>query len=1055
MSVSVPPIASTESDAPAGRRAEPATGGIAAAATWLAHGLGSRDLPPLVVAIGFGEGQLFDVLEQVAPATRVLVFEPDPLVAERCLGRRDWDRPRESGQLVYLSGPDYAGADAAWRSFPPDPDNHLLLVDPELTRRGGEAATHAARAFKKVLFGARANASARRRFAPRYLENALANLPAMLDGRDVRALSDAYRGVPAVIAGAGPSLDRALPQLAAHSFRALLIATDTALRPMLAAGLRPPLVVGVDPGDKNARHFHGLTGLEHTWLVAESALDPSAVKPFGDRTFWFRLSDHQPWPWYASLGFDTGYLQIWGSVLTAAFQTAVLAGCDPIIFVGADLSFTGGRPYARGTTYEFDWAYSAAIGDTIDRAWQTQMAMCDRITVADVHGTPASTTEPLQAFRDWMVVHAAKSGRRVVNATGAGILAGPGIEQASLEEVLHSGVALSSPDLLPRRSLGSIERANLSAHFRRARQAVLVGERSSPAGDWHTFTGGSLDVDRTVRALDDAAGRLEWRARTDQPAELGNHPVAGPSTVARLPEDVLRLRRWLNGQDPGPRSADGTSALAMALTSLRAVVDGLLAFRDDPVAPLACEGRGIVPVSGARAWPPRLAWPLLELEAAIGAAIPASDGRREVATNESFFSRPVLPRASATNSTSAIAMSDERSAGASLASDLVARWIACAEHQTPRTRATTDRTAAIVDAIRFALLNGADVDATDHPAAVVLEARTDERGSRVELPVGPEPMLARALTGLLEIEHPPSHAASGIDVASRFSVGIRVGRVAARLFDSAPDGDGDALWLTPRVLTDEGVPRSLPVYGSAHGAVCASLHGYESFVVTGDGRLLPHVRWPRPICGVLPLGLDGAVGWNNGTHEWPRVSNGYVMTRRSPADPIEVHDLPVGPTSGMWWEGRLYWTLFPAGLASWTPEDGLRVLDRDCTLLSLRADDSAIALTPCVRGADGNILRSSSPIEWRWSPAGGLVTVPAGVAGSSWCRSADTVWAAEVFPEHDRIELRAADGRRVTLTCYYPFQAAWAGGSLVVGTLHGELLMFAALAAILDELTLG
>ena len=52
-------------------------------------------------------------------------------------------------------------------------------------------------------------------------------------------------------------------------------------------------------------------------------------------------------------------------MLTGAVAAACLAGCDPIVMAGSDLAFTGGRPYARGTTYEFDWAWAAAFGTAV------------------------------------------------------------------------------------------------------------------------------------------------------------------------------------------------------------------------------------------------------------------------------------------------------------------------------------------------------------------------------------------------------------------------------------------------------------------------------------------------------------------------------------------------------------------------------------------------------------------------------------------------------------------------------------------------------------------
>ena len=74
---------------------------------------------------------------------------------------------------------------------------------------------------------ARANADARRAHAARYLLNTLTNASTTAREGDIRSLFDAFEGVPAVIVGAGPSLDGRLHEVAAMSDRA----TAGALKP--------------------------------------------------------------------------------------------------------------------------------------------------------------------------------------------------------------------------------------------------------------------------------------------------------------------------------------------------------------------------------------------------------------------------------------------------------------------------------------------------------------------------------------------------------------------------------------------------------------------------------------------------------------------------------------------------------------------------------------------------------------------------------------------------------------------------------------------------------
>src|SRR6185436_6716403 len=111
-----------------------------------------------------------------------------------------------------------------------------VLITPAFTKQFGALATVEARAVaRRVIAGVRANEEARREFAGRYLLNTLNNLPAISSEGDAAGLFGAFAGVPAIVIGAGPSLDRNVEHLRTLQERGLLIAVDTAVRPLLAA----------------------------------------------------------------------------------------------------------------------------------------------------------------------------------------------------------------------------------------------------------------------------------------------------------------------------------------------------------------------------------------------------------------------------------------------------------------------------------------------------------------------------------------------------------------------------------------------------------------------------------------------------------------------------------------------------------------------------------------------------------------------------------------------------------------------------------------------------
>jgi len=459
----------------------------AAAEATVARLVASGPLAHLIV-IGAGLGYLFDALERSGAATKVLAVEPVPAIAHAMLARRDWTTWLESGRLRLLVGPDYAGAADAWRVFGSGAPKPPTIMSPLIDREFPEEAARARGVVAHILAGVQANEEARRKFAGRYLLNSLANLPAIAAEGDAAALSGAFAGVPAFVVGAGPSLDANLPMLARLRGRALIVAVDTAVRPLLAAGLQPDLVVAVDPSDLNALHLKGLPDVHSMWFVAEGSLDPGVWAPFSERTFTFRVSDHEPWPWLIGLGAGRAKLRAWGSVLTTAFDLACEAGCDPIVFAGADLAFSRGLQYCRNTTYESSWAAfptDAARAEQFKHYLKTQPHQL----LPDVHGQDVVTTPNFVQFRDWIVSRAGElEGRRVMNATGAGILHG-----GSILKVNGGTLALTGPsvEFSPAARLAAAWGAGIADRARAGERLLteLENPDTLPVAAWLKFGG--------------------------------------------------------------------------------------------------------------------------------------------------------------------------------------------------------------------------------------------------------------------------------------------------------------------------------------------------------------------------------------------------------------------------------------------------------------------------------------------------------------------------------------------------------------------------------------
>jgi len=151
----------------------------------------------------------------------------------------------------------------------------------------------------------------------------------------------------AIVTGAGPSLEDAVPLLKSRSRDEFLIATDTSLPALLGSGVKPDAVISIDC--QHISYYHYMDGLpEDVPLFLDLASPPNLAR-LARRPYFF-ASAH-PFAGYISSrlrafpSLDTSG----GNVTHAALSLAARLGARQVSVYGADYSYPGGRSYARGT----------------------------------------------------------------------------------------------------------------------------------------------------------------------------------------------------------------------------------------------------------------------------------------------------------------------------------------------------------------------------------------------------------------------------------------------------------------------------------------------------------------------------------------------------------------------------------------------------------------------------------------------------------------------------------------------------------------------------------
>lgn len=182
-------------------------------------------------------------------------------------------------------------------------------------------------------------------------KNLLANLKYVPEGYKTRQFAGKIAdGIPGILVAAGPSLNKNIIELKNAVGKAFIVATDTALKPLLREGILPDLLVIVD-GLKPVELFDvpelSSIPLLCTVLAASEVLDlHKGNKIFCDEGYALSESIMSR----SEVGFSP--MQIGGSVATFGFSFLYMIGVKTIILVGQDLAYTNNRSHADGTFEE-------------------------------------------------------------------------------------------------------------------------------------------------------------------------------------------------------------------------------------------------------------------------------------------------------------------------------------------------------------------------------------------------------------------------------------------------------------------------------------------------------------------------------------------------------------------------------------------------------------------------------------------------------------------------------------------------------------------------------
>lgn len=357
-----------------------------------------------------------------------------------------------------------------------------------------------------------------RSFSRTWIEQGAANLPALARWPSVEQVGDAFAGKPMVIVAPGPSLARNIGQLKALEGRAVICCFSHSLKPVLAAGVTPDVIVSVDPQDVRY-HFAGCD-LSGSYLVNGATVHPSLFDlPARGKLALAANGPIDDWL-FDALG-SCPQVVGGGSVATSAFSLALRWKCDPIIFLGLDLSFPGGQYYVSTSSDGEARAELAADGTMKVAGWSNGFhamkagggpaAVAERVVeLPGWHGGTVPSSFMFALFHRWFVETMRTVDATVFNCTEGGAriegMQHRPFAEVVLTETVDARAVLAHTVVDADHRAATVERqlASHLARLRRARGLAVHANFLIARG------GAERDLVRTEKALVDTLAPLEF-----------------------------------------------------------------------------------------------------------------------------------------------------------------------------------------------------------------------------------------------------------------------------------------------------------------------------------------------------------------------------------------------------------------------------------------------------------------------------------------------------------------------------------------------------------------
>lgn len=381
------------------------------------------------IIFGMGNGEYLLRQRKENPHNPFLVYEPDLNVFIALLHERNLTEILKDEKLYLAVGKRGISESAVWMSNVINYSNYEYI---DFCALPGYTSVYPyeyllyKRAFLEMLESLVLRKNTLNHRGREIVENTFSHMQDVVCQHTLAGLIDKFEAAQnempstAFLISAGPSLDKNIQELKTIQGRAFVMAVDTAMKPLLQAGIKPDMFVTIDPA-KDIFLFEQ-EGIEKIPMILSSHARGAISKIHTGPHFYIVNSGDYVIKYldYYDKKYQAG--SYGGSVATDAFLFLEKMGFSTIVLVGQDLAYPNNRSHAK-----------AAYDDEVKPETQEGVFFM----VEDIYGGQVLTRMDMNHYRRWFEEEIATAKNlKVIDATEGGAKI-RGTEIMSLKEAIE------------------------------------------------------------------------------------------------------------------------------------------------------------------------------------------------------------------------------------------------------------------------------------------------------------------------------------------------------------------------------------------------------------------------------------------------------------------------------------------------------------------------------------------------------------------------------------------------------------------------------------------